>query len=181
MKLRVLPSYDLSSLQAACRPDLPLWVRGGIAAIGHLGIARVHRDITFGIDRAHAWYVDWCAGQLGMYQRCLDANPRLLQCPLRCSYFSNDAANPDIEYIHLVGMYPQFCVAIRRQCYDALVRDDDRLVAVRAGLHREVLVVRLRTVMAAITEAEVPGFVPVREDGANRLLDAHYYWFAGSC
>lgn len=180
MKLRVSPSYDLPSLQAACRPDLPLWVRGGTAALGHLAIARADEAITFGIDKAHAWYVDWCAERLGTYQRCLDSNPHLLQSPLHCGYISEDAGNPHTEYIHLVGMYPGFIVAIRRQCHDALVLDDDKLVAVRAGLHREVLVVRLRTVMVAITDAEGPEPIPCGEYADSRLIDANYYWSAHS-
>ena len=176
VKSKVKPVYDFATLQQACYPDWSLHIDTAVATAGYAWIARAAPTICYGVDKSNRWYMQWAGQLLDACQRCVNANPQVFNDCLQVGYTSRDKDDPHKEYIHLVGTKPGFNVAIYRRPYDALVADDDRLIAVQHGLDRTILVVRRRLVMAATKEAGVSGYVPVIDDSRTLLPDIASHW-----
>ena len=153
VKSKVKPVYDFATLQQACYPDWSLHIDTAVATAGYAWIARAAPTICYGVDKSNRWYMQWAGQLLDACQRFVDANPQAFNDCLQFGYTSRDKDDPHKEYIHLVGTKPGFNVAIYRRPYDALVADDDRLIAVQHGPERTIFVVRRGLVIAAIARS----------------------------
>jgi hypothetical protein len=177
-------AYDLETLRRACPDEARLVAKDGVAVAQYEWVARADPTLRIGVDKHNAWYVEWAAHLLPMYQRCLEAETGALTHRLRIIYEGPDPLDSDVECVHLVATPDGFECSVARAGYDALVADTDRLLVVWKSLSRSVLVVRGDTVMAALSDRHAtahrdpPAFESTDGGSSAHLPDASRYWGA---